>query len=252
MKTYIITENQLQKILNEKSEPVTKGIGLKISDENGEYYKSVIESFSDEKEFTHWKDNLDKNTKIIGVMDIESGPKEVVKESVDFDSRKKKVAIKTITNLLRKEYPFIIDIIPKEYNDGMFLVIDIVFDLNKFYKTTNTTFPSSYIGKDYLMKMLEEPGYYLSRYVDYPDREKVGSAYNNNIKTFIEKMNSGLPTGIKFLKFEDFTDEELDNVRSNLDARNALYFYKRWKDDKEPIEFDINNWIPKVDFSKLN
>jgi hypothetical protein len=251
MKTYIITENQLSKILIEKSEPITKGIGLKISDENGEYYKSVMESFSDEKEFEHWKDNLDKNTKIIAVMDIESEPREVVKESADFDSRKKKVAIKTITNLLRKEYPFIIDIIPKEYNDGMFLTIDILFDLNKFYKITNTTFPSLYIGKDYLMEMLEEQGYYLSRYVDDKDTEKFGPTYNSKIKNFIEKINSALPIGIKFLKFEDFTDEELSNVKNNLTG-DSLDFYKRWKDDMEPIEFDINKWIPKVDFSKLN
>jgi hypothetical protein len=251
MKTYIITENQLQKILNEKSKPITKGIGLKISDENGVYYKSVIESFFDEQEFNHWRDNLDENTKIIGVMDIESGPKEVVKESVDFDSRKKKVAIKTITNLLRREYPFIIDLIPKGSNDGMFLIIDILFDLNKFYKITNTTFPSFYIGKDYLMEMLEEQGYYLSRYVDDKDREKFGPTYNNNIKSFIEKINSALPIGVRFLKFEDFTDEELNNVKSRLTG-DSLDFYKRWKDDMEPIEFEINKWIPKVDLSKLD
>jgi hypothetical protein len=251
MKTYIITENQLSKILNKKSELITKGIGLKISDENGEYYKSVMESFSDEKEFNHWKDNLDKNTKIIAVMDIESTPKKVVKESADFDSRKKKVAIKTITNLLRKEYPFIIDIIPNGYNDGMFLNIDIVFDLNKFYKITNTNPPSLYIGKDYLMEMLEEPGYYLSRYIEGGDFENFGTNYNLKIRAFIEKMNSALPIGIRFLKFEDFTDEELESVRGNLDVRNVLSFYKKWKEDKEPIEFDIHQWIPKVDFSRL-
>jgi hypothetical protein len=94
MKTYIITEQQLDKILNEKSKPITKGIGLKISDEGGEYYKSVIESFFGEDDFNHWRDNLDQNTQIIGVMDIESEPKETVKESVDFDGRKKKLQLK--------------------------------------------------------------------------------------------------------------------------------------------------------------
>jgi hypothetical protein len=130
----------------------------------------------------------------------------------------------------------------------MYLIIDIVFDLNKFYKITNTTFPSEYIEKDYLMELLKEPGYYLSRYVDDKCRGKFNYEYNGKIKKFMNKINSALPMGVRFLKFEEFTDEEVDVIK---DKTSGLNFYKQWRDDKEPIEFDINNWIPKVDISKL-
>lgn len=69
MKTYILTEEQINKALSKKG--IKKGIGLKINEGDSFYYKSIIKEFDDENDFETWKDNLSKNKKIIGVINID-------------------------------------------------------------------------------------------------------------------------------------------------------------------------------------
>ena len=77
MKTYIITEDQIQRVLQneDKSSGIKKGIALKVTPtRNSEpYYESEIKSFGSETEFNEYKDNLGDDKEIIGVIDIEDG-----------------------------------------------------------------------------------------------------------------------------------------------------------------------------------
>lgn len=81
MKKYILTENQLNVLLLENEKPIKKGFALKISDENGEYYKSVMKEFTNESNYNKWKENLETGIKIIGEMDIEEETKENIQEN---------------------------------------------------------------------------------------------------------------------------------------------------------------------------
>ena len=51
MKTYILTEEQINKALSKKG--IKKGIGLKINEGNSFYYKSIIKEFEDENDFSN-------------------------------------------------------------------------------------------------------------------------------------------------------------------------------------------------------
>ena len=68
MKNYILTERQIKEIVDQPM--IKKGIALKISDDKGEYYKSVLKEFVDEEEYNDWKNNLDETMSVIGEMDI--------------------------------------------------------------------------------------------------------------------------------------------------------------------------------------
>jgi hypothetical protein len=69
MKTLVITEEQLDKIIYNNK--IKKGIGLKINEGDSFYYKSIIKEFDNDTDFEEWQENLPKNQKVIGVIDIE-------------------------------------------------------------------------------------------------------------------------------------------------------------------------------------
>lgn len=75
MKTYIITEDQMERILKDDSSGIKKGIAYKITPtKNSEpYYESEIKTFGNEEEFNEYKNNLGDDREIIGVIDIEDG-----------------------------------------------------------------------------------------------------------------------------------------------------------------------------------
>jgi len=83
MKKYIITEEQLNKVLTEQDQPITKGIALHITDDQGEYYESQLKEFNSEEEYNEWKDSLDEGIEIIGEMDIEDKEPQPMNESID-------------------------------------------------------------------------------------------------------------------------------------------------------------------------
>ena len=74
MKTYILTEDQMNRVLsNEDSTTgIKKGIALKVTPtRNSEpYYESEIKSFGSEQEFNEYRNNLGDKKEIIGVIDI--------------------------------------------------------------------------------------------------------------------------------------------------------------------------------------
>ena len=86
MKKYIITEEQLDKVLTAK---VTKGIGLKIQGDDGDYYKSIIKTFDTNEDYNDWEDNLKEGTSVIGSIDIETPPTDTLQESTG-DVKKKR------------------------------------------------------------------------------------------------------------------------------------------------------------------
>jgi len=72
MKKYIITENQINRILNENTK-IKKGIAIKYKPgkSQGDVYTSEIKEFDSIDEFEDYKNSLGKKREIIGVIDIE-------------------------------------------------------------------------------------------------------------------------------------------------------------------------------------
>lgn len=242
MKKYIITEEQLNKILSEQDQPITKGIALHISDENGEYYESKLMDFNSEEEYNEWKETLDEGTEIIGEMDIEVKEPQPMNESID----EKQKGFDILSRMVKKHYPFIISLEPK-YKDAYdtTLYVDIHIDLNKFYKVTNTRPPEEYLKKDHMLDLLKVEGIYLTRYVDseYKDEAlKIG----DRIIDLMNKYYTMIPDNMKITKFEGRSDEYfLRTVPQNPDL------FINWRNEKEPINLDIDYFYPQVDLNKL-
>ena len=72
MKKYIITENQINRILNENTK-IKKGIAIKYKPgkDQDDVYTSEIKEFDSINEFEDYKSSLGKKREIIGVIDIE-------------------------------------------------------------------------------------------------------------------------------------------------------------------------------------
>ena len=71
MKKYIITESQINKILNENTK-IKKGIAYKYKPGKGqeEVYTSEVKEFDSVEEFERYKRSLGEKREIIGVIDI--------------------------------------------------------------------------------------------------------------------------------------------------------------------------------------
>ena len=72
MRKYIITENQINRILNEKKKK-KKGIAIKYKPGKGQedVYTSEIKEFDSVEDFENYKKSLSEKREIIGVIDIE-------------------------------------------------------------------------------------------------------------------------------------------------------------------------------------
>jgi len=72
MKKYIITESQINRILNENTK-IKKGIAIKYKPgkDQDDVYTSEIKEFDSVDEFEDYKSSLGKKREIIGVIDIE-------------------------------------------------------------------------------------------------------------------------------------------------------------------------------------
>jgi hypothetical protein len=71
MKKYIITESQINRILNENTK-IKKGIAIKYKPGKNQedVYTSIIKEFDSINEFEDYKSSLGKKREIIGVIDI--------------------------------------------------------------------------------------------------------------------------------------------------------------------------------------
>jgi len=238
MKKYLITEEQLNKALTAK---VTKGIGLKIQDGDGEYYKSIIKTFDTDDDYRKWEDNLKEGTTIIGVMDIENPQPETLQESTG-DVKKKDKGVQMLERLIKKRYPFITSIELTGIEDS-FITLNIHFDLNKFYDLTDTRPPQNYIDNEW-WDMFEEPGMFLLRYVDVEDKSKAEKVGDNILKD-LKQIYQVLPKNVVHTMYETWDDDYINNLENGQD------FYRRWRDDKETMSVQIDYFYPQVNVDKL-
>lgn len=251
MKKYILTENQLNVLLLENEKPIKKGFALKISDENGEYYKSVMKEFTNESNYNKWKENLETGIKIIGEMDIEEETKENIQENKEKKNQKDKT-FTLLTKFLKKKYPYILNIKPnyvdlKKY--GTLIGIDINFDLNKFYNVTNTNPPERYLMSNFMLDLLRDSHNYLFSYVDDIDRKNFSSEYNNNFEKDMNEYYSKLPDYLSITQYENWTDDEIERNEDKFFNPETI---KKYRDiEKKPIKLHINKWFPVVDINKL-
>lgn len=248
MKKYLITEEQMTRIMLKESSNIKKGLALKVQDEKGEYYKSIIKEFKSEDDFNDWKDNLDPSIELIGDMDIENEIPETINES-NYDKLpkvKKDIGFHMLFKTLKGRYPFIVDIIPKfdslkKY--GTLLNFDIVFDLYKFYKFTNTHYNSNYQHKDYLLDLLYEKHHYIFIYGDSIFRDEL-TKLDYDIKDFMDRYYKTVNPNMRYSKF-DLWDEEDFKQTDNPE------FYLKWDKDKDSPVIGITEWIPVVDLDKI-
>lgn len=238
MKKYLITEEQLNRALTSK---VTKGIGLKIQDGDGEYYKSIIKTFDTDDDLKRWENNLDEGTTVIGMIDIEEPQTETLQESTG-DVKKKDMGIRMLERLMKKKYPYITDLEVDTIMD-QFINISIHFDLNKFYDLTRTRTSQRHIENEW-WDLLKEKGPYLMRYVDESFRNKVNEI-RENIEKDLNRIYRVLPKNVVHTKYEDWDDDYI----SRLD--NGHYFYTEWRDSKEPMNIYIENFIPQLNVDNL-
>jgi len=59
---------------------------------------------------------------------------------------------------------------------------------------------------------------------------------------------SRLPENMRYSKFEDFSDEDFESDENSL---RSLDFYKRWQNEKDPVELKTDIFIPIVDLTKI-
>ena len=237
MKKYLITEQQLNKALTSK---VTKGIGLKIQDGDNEYYKSIVKTFDSDGDLKRWEENLKEGTTVIGMIDIEE-PQESLQESTG-DNKKKGRDIQMLEKIMKKKYPFITGLEVNEIKES-FIFLNVHFDLNMFYDITKTSPPQRYIENEW-WDMLEEKASYFMRYVEFEEKDRVNKI-SHNIEKELNQIYKVLPKNVIHTKYEDWTDDYIDNLET------GQMFYKQWRDDKEPMDIGIDNFYPQVNVDNL-
>ena len=248
MKKYLITEEQMTRIMLKESSNIKKGLALKVQDEKGEYYKSIIKEFKSEDDFNEWKNNLDPSIELIGDMDIENEIPETINESKydELPKVKKDIGFYMLFKTLKGRYPFIIDIIPKleslkKY--GTLLSFDIVFDLYKFYKFTNTHYNSDYQHKDHLLDLLNDQNHYLFTYADSVFYDEINKL-DYDLRDFMDRYYKTVNPNMRYSKF-DLWDEE------NFRETDNPEFYLKWAEDKDSPILGISKWIPVVNLDKI-
>jgi hypothetical protein len=251
MKKYILTEEQLTRVLTEER-PIKKGVAIKFSPGKGEepVYQSHMLEFKDEQEWQDYKKSLPEKKEIIGVVDIKEsivGKKNpVISES---EIKRADAGKKLLLRHIKDEYPFVIDIdinYVKKY--GTFGYVNFKFNLNKFYDFYNVTPPKDYEKFDFLLPNLESEGLYLIRYVDNEHNNKFGVDFNRELENYMNDFYMRLPENMRYSKFEDFSDEDFENDEYGL---RDMDFYKRWQNEKEPVELKVDTFIPVVDLTKI-
>jgi len=247
MRKYILTEQQLNRALNAK---VTKGIGLKIRDNDGEYYKSIVKTFDTDKEFKDWENNLKEGTTIIGVIDIDEPQPDMIKEEENKSTNKlKNRGIQMLERLIIKKYPYITGLRLVETTENQaehqYVKVDLDVDLNKFYMLTGTRPPDIVIDLK-LWGLLDANGVFLMRYVNSSNSDKV-----NKLKDRIEEdlniLYKQLPPKYVNTLYQGMTDDEIDQLPTTYSSPYA----KKWRDEFKPMNVFINYFIPHYNVDKL-
>lgn len=154
-----------------------------------------------------------------------------------------------LSKMMNRHYPFITRVYPKTLEGlGSYLSVNIDIDLNKFYKVTRTNPPEQFYNNPHLFELLKEPGMYLRRYVDSEHKEEYSVDYNIEMNEILNRYHQLLPESMQVTKFEGRTDEDLSQLGSN--SFDAAFFF-RWRDEKEPIDLEVEYFFPTVDINKL-
>lgn len=251
MKNYILTEEQLTRLLTEER-PIKKGVAIKYSPGKGEdpVYQSHMLEFKDEQEWQEYKKSLPEKKEIIGVIDIKESISEkknlVISES---ESKRVDAGKKLLLKHIKMEYPFVIDInIEYKKKLATFGYVTFKINLNKFYDFYNVTPPKDYEKFDFLLPHLENEGLYLTRYVDDEYKNDFGYEYNRDLESYMNEFYIRLPENMRYYKFEGYSDEDFETDENNF---RDLDFYKRWQNERQPIELKTDIFIPVVDLTKI-
>jgi hypothetical protein len=161
------------------------------------------------------------------------------KNYVDDMTPKQKVGFKLLISIVRKKYPFVKDItIPIPLDQyGSFLIPNIVFDLEDFYKYYNLTPPKTYEQAPYLYELLNQPHSYLMTYVDDQYEGKFGYQYNNQLEQYMYDAYRSLPKDMKYLQYEKWDGGDND-IETSI------------KSDQHTVEFRIRDFVPIFDVTK--
>ena len=241
MKNYVLTENQVKRVIIEKGDSnITKGFALKISKKGSEpYYESKMESFSSEDEVNDYINNLKEDTEVLAVIDI---PKEKINESLDSASAKDK-GLEILTRHAKKKYPFIKKIVRSPYPMMHAVYVNIEFDLMKFYELTGTHPGEDYIKHDYLAELLMEEGSYLARYVAKEFEGDFGFEYNHELEDYLTKYYQRLPYYLTHKQYEELTDEGMDEIILKYPTQRKEWLIK-WKEEELPAAIKVDKFIP--------
>lgn len=219
---------------------ITKGFALKITKRNNEpYYKSVKESFNSETEVDEYINNLNKDTEVIGVIDI---PKDSINESLsEVEIRQK--GLEVLTTHAKKKYPFIKKITRSDYPMMHAMYVNIEFDLMKFYEITGTHPGEEYIMHDYLAELLMEESSYLARYVADEFVDNYGWEYSHEMDEYLTKFYQNLPSYLVYKQYEELTDEGMDEIILKYPSQNKEWL-TQWKEDQLPAVVKVDKFIP--------
>ena len=151
---------------------------------------------------------------------------------------KQQMGWKALNSFLRKKYPFVKEMIVPIPLDvyGTFLIVDIVFDLEDFYKFYNVTPPMKFKDNPYLYKLLDQSYTYLMSYVDDQYEDKFGYDYNDQLEKYLYMAYRSLPKDMRYLQFEKWRGE--NDIESSIKA------------DEVTVEFRIRDFVPIFDVTK--
>lgn len=167
----------------------------------------------------------------------------------DISSKEKGFDI--LSKMMNRHYPFITRVYPKTLEGlGSYLSVNIDIDLNKFYKVTGTNPPEQFYNNPHLFELLKEPGMYLRRYVDSKHKEDYSVDYNIEMNEMLNRYHKLIPESMRVTKFEGRTDEDLLDLATTTYGGDE-YFFVRWRDEKEPIDLEVEYFFPTVDINKL-
>jgi len=151
---------------------------------------------------------------------------------------KQQMGFKVLISIVRKKYPFIKDMtIPIPLDTyGSFLIPNVIFDLEDFYKYYNVTPPKTYQHAPYLYELLNQRHAYLMTYVDEQYAEQFGFQYNNVLEEYMYDAYRSLPKDMKYLQYERWDGQ--DDIESSI------------KSDQHTVEFRIRDFVPIFDVTK--
>ena len=102
-----------------------------------------------------------------------------------------------------------------------------------------------YLKKDFMLDLLNERGMYLMRYVDREYRDEV-LKINDRIIDLMNKYYTMIPDNMRITKFEGRSDEHF--VRT---ATQNPDLFINWRNEKEPINLEVEHFYPQVNVDKL-